>query len=231
MLTESDVAYLPLIYEAKTFLADDLVVGGMIDILRTTGMYDRTLLIVTSDHGEALADHGSFGHQSVFQEVLNIPLVVKFPRGGKPPGLSRQVNGITRTIDLLPSLLSYFEIDPKDDLPGIDIFGSQTKDIALAQSILAFPENEPAHWKARSARSSQFKLREFEEDYELYDLSRDAGETEDVSDAYPEQVAALRAALDPLRKSEESALVEETAPVPEVDPETARWLRAMGYIE
>jgi hypothetical protein len=52
-----------------------------------------------------------------------------------------------------------------------------------------------------------------------------------VSDAYPDQVAALRAALHALRKSEESALYEESAPVPEVDPETARGLKAMGYVE
>ncbi|MEE2897012.1 MAG: sulfatase [Gemmatimonadota bacterium] len=231
-LSEGDVHYLNLLYEAKTFLADDVVIGGLTRLLRETGQYDRTLIIVTSDHGEALADHEAFGHHSVFQEVLKIPLLVKFPRGQKPEALSERVTGITHTIDLLPSLLAFFDFAPQSELPGADIFSGQTHDVTLAQSMLEEPDDQPAYWKSRSARSAEFKLREFRDDFELYDLRRDPNESQDVSDAHPDELSALRSALDPLRESEMSILGEsQPGSVPEVDPETERWLRAMGYVE
>ena len=231
-LLEEDVAYLNLLYEAKTFLADDLVVGGVTRLLRETGQYDRTLIIVTSDHGEALADHGSFGHRSVFQEVLNIPLLVKFPRGQRPEALASQVPGLTHTIDLLPSLLGFFDFERHSELPGLDIFSGATHEYTLAQSMLELGEDPPAHWKSRSVRSEHFKLRESVSDFALYDLSGDPGERRDVSALHPQQVAALRRLLDPLRESERSALRgQDEAAVPEIDADTERWLRAMGYIE
>jgi len=231
-LMPADVDYLHLLYEAKTFLADDLVVGGLVRLLRETGQYDDTLIVVTSDHGEALADHSTFGHSSVFQEVLHIPLLVKFPKAQKPEILPDEVIGITRTIDLMPSLLSYLTLGPHGELAGVDVFSGMTNDYTLAQSILEQPATASPYWKSRSVRSRSFKLRESNDGVELYDLRRDPGESQDVSDRHATELERLRAILHPLRESEDTALRSvEGGPEVAVDAETERWLRAMGYVE
>ncbi len=58
----------------------DFMIGNLIDWLRARNLYDETLIIITSDHGEHLGENGRFSHQlSIEQELLSVPLIIKYP--------------------------------------------------------------------------------------------------------------------------------------------------------
>src|SRR6185436_4875179 len=71
----------PSAYDGE-IAAADAIVGGFLDSLRAAGLYDRALVIFTSDHGEGLGDHGEDQHSVLlYAEALRIPLLVKLPQG------------------------------------------------------------------------------------------------------------------------------------------------------
>ena len=88
-------------YDGEVAWCDELV-GRLVAALRETGMLESTLMIVTSDHGEALGDHGEDVHgYFVYEATLRVPLVVRGP-GIKPGG---RLGSLVRTVDLFPTIL------------------------------------------------------------------------------------------------------------------------------
>ena len=88
-------------YEGEVAAAD-AVVGGLLEHLRTTGVYDRAIVIVTSDHGEGLLDHGEEQHSILlYREAIQIPLLLKLPdnrRAGETVRAPAQLADIAFTV-------------------------------------------------------------------------------------------------------------------------------------
>jgi len=82
--------------------ASDAIVGALLDHLRATGVYDRAIVIVTSDHGEGLGDHGEEQHSILlYREAIQVPLFVKLPasrRGGETVRAPVQLADIAATV-------------------------------------------------------------------------------------------------------------------------------------
>lgn len=77
---------------------------------------------MTADHGEELSEHGGYAHgATVWNEVVHVPLLVKFPRGARP-ALPRRVTRVTQAIDLYPGLLGAAGIAAPPGLAGRDLF-------------------------------------------------------------------------------------------------------------
>jgi arylsulfatase len=88
-------------------------IGQFLDALKRQGLYDDALIVFFSDHGEELLDHGSWGHRwTVYEEAIQVPLIIKFPRQRE----GRVVTGAFPLIDLVPSLLTGlgFDLSPLD---------------------------------------------------------------------------------------------------------------------
>jgi arylsulfatase A-like enzyme len=97
------------LYDATLAYADHHL-GRLFARLRAAGLYDRAWIVVTSDHGEAFWQHGVWGHNTeLFEEMLQVPLVVKPPRGSGPQGVL--FDGFVSTIDLLPSLMHWLGLE------------------------------------------------------------------------------------------------------------------------
>jgi arylsulfatase A-like enzyme len=98
----------------------DTVLGKLFATLRQLHLYDRTLLLVTADHGEAFGEHGVFMHSHhLYDEIIRAPLIVR------APVMSRRgvyCDDLFQTIDLLPTIVSYFGGSPPASLPGEDMF-------------------------------------------------------------------------------------------------------------
>jgi len=89
-------------YDAE-IVYNDAVFGRAIADLKRRGLYDSTLIIFTSDHGEEFLDHGHWGHgHSLNHELLHVPLLVKFP-GNRNAGTVVGVN--VQHVDLVPTIL------------------------------------------------------------------------------------------------------------------------------
>ncbi len=94
----------------------DGVLGELLDWCKQQGLYDRALIVVTSDHGEEFADHGHFWHgTSLYRELVRVPLLIRFP-GGAGAG-SRRSDSVS-LIDLLPTALRATGLDPPAGLSG-----------------------------------------------------------------------------------------------------------------
>ncbi len=94
----------------------DGLFGELVAWLKAKGIYDRALIVFTSDHGEEFGDHGGFWHgTSLYQELVRVPLMVRFP-GGQGAGTRRHEP--VSLIDVAPTALAAAGLPPSKDLPG-----------------------------------------------------------------------------------------------------------------
>ena len=187
--------------------------------LRASGLYDDTLIILTADHGEELYDHGGYAHgHALWEEVVHVPLIVKFPRGGKPAGLGREVDQVTQSIDLLPSLLALAGEQADDTLSGTDIFNGTPRDMAYCETRGAWMLVQGDRKLIQGDHAG------------LFDLARDPGERHDLTAAELPRVASMLKAADALVRM--LATGPHTAPVveDELDQEALDALRSLGYL-
>jgi arylsulfatase A-like enzyme len=88
-----------------------------VERLKRLGVYDKTLLVVTADHGEEFYDHKSWGHgHTVYQELLSVPLIVRYPGSIKP----QRVRETASTIDIAPTVLAAAGLPIPEPMEGID---------------------------------------------------------------------------------------------------------------
>ncbi len=120
-LPEAERQNLIDLYDGEIRYVDDRLVGPLVARLKTLGLYDRTLIVFLSDHGEEFFDHGAWGHgQSLYDELLKVPLILKLPdsahRGAHP-------ETIVSLVDVMPTLLEAmgWEI-PLQALDGRSLF-------------------------------------------------------------------------------------------------------------
>lgn len=94
----------------------DTEIGRLLDRVAALGLDPNTLVILHSDHGESLGEHGVVGHgKNLFEPTLRIPLIVRYPGH---VGQEIRVTGLARNIDLLPTILDFLEIEQPDGLDG-----------------------------------------------------------------------------------------------------------------
>ena len=90
---------------------DDKLIGKMIQKLKEKGLYERSIIVFMSDHGEEFYEHGHFSHNNAFdKEQTNSALIVKLP-GRKP----RRIQTLSSAIDFIPSLLKYIGVKNRLD--------------------------------------------------------------------------------------------------------------------
>jgi arylsulfatase A-like enzyme len=103
-----DFAILSDLYDGEIAYVDRRV-GEVAGLLRQRGLLDRTVLAVTSDHGEMLGEHGLMDHKlNLYQPVLRVPMVLRYPPA-VAPGL--RIESPVMLQDLYPTLLSLAGVD------------------------------------------------------------------------------------------------------------------------
>jgi arylsulfatase A-like enzyme len=212
----------------------DARVAELRRILERLELLERTVVIVTADHGEALYEHGFISHnEQVYEESTHVPLVMRLPRGVGTPGL--RLKGLATTADLAPTIAELLDVPAG---PG----GAHGPGGLGGSSLLPMLAGAPGRGAVvtRSAgEESRYALREDRFKYvvdtrhgaeELFDLAHDPAERQDLSAREPVRLAAYRQALQrhvlQLRRSPR-ARPAERAPLA---PEQLENLRALGYV-
>ncbi len=148
----------------------DAEISRLLGEIRISGLADSTLVIVLADHGEEFLEHSGIEHgRTLYQEVIHVPLIISGP--GVPSGLSIDVPA--SHIDIMPTVLSFLQMEIPDDLQGRDLFDAGHPEPDIPSSGLFWTESQQA-----SVRRDDFKIiwNSDGSGIEYYDLSRDPGE-------------------------------------------------------
>jgi arylsulfatase A-like enzyme len=214
--------------------AVDQEVGKVLDALDRSPHAARTLVVVTSDHGESLGEHDYyFDHgQDLHDPCLRIPLLVAEPGVG---GGTRS-SELASTLDLVPTVLDAVKVSYPPDLAGTSLLPALRgraldRDRLFARNDRNLSAGFDARWKAvATPRESAFA-------YALFDRQADPGETRDVSKTKPDDLRAARRELELFVQRWDSEwartrrLLEGKAGEAPVRPEDCEQLVALGYIQ
>lgn len=200
----------------------DAIIGNFLDFLQRTGIYDRALIILLSDHGEGLGDHGEDEHGIfLYREAIQIPLMVKLPRNAHA---GSSVPAPVQLVDVFPTIVQ--QTASKADvsrLPGTSLLAFVKDDLPrrMIYSETYYPR---FHFGWSDLHSLTDGVDHFIEAPrpELYSLVSDPGETKNVMYENRRTFSAMRKAIEPLMR-------EPQAPS-DVDPEEAAKLAALGYL-
>jgi arylsulfatase A-like enzyme len=97
----------------------DSHLGKLFSYLKENGLYEKSLIIVSSPHGEILDEHGIFFHHHTLTEsCLRIPMIIKPPKNGPTFRAGTKINGIFDTVDLFPTVTDLLGLQPPEGIAG-----------------------------------------------------------------------------------------------------------------
>jgi choline-sulfatase len=200
--------------------ASDGVVGEFLGQLKRDGIYDRAIVILVSDHGEGLRDHGEQEHGILlYREALHVPLLLKLP--GSRDGGTRVAEPVG-LVDIAPTITAILKLDASPSLKGVSLVDRDLR--AKPRRIYSetyYPRIHLGWSELRSLVDARHHYIDGPKP-ELYEVGRDPAETADtfLSDATTAQ--SMKKELDgyPTGFSEPG----------HVDPDLAEKLEALGYL-
>lgn len=207
----------PLKYDGDIAAADKIV-GDLIQELKDQDIYDEAMIVLLSDHGEGLGDHGEEEHGVLlYNESIHVPLIVKLPDG------QRAGSTVARPVelaDVAPTVLSLMGLDVPKAMPGISLLA----DNAPARRIYSETFYPRLHFGWNELFSLIDENHHYIEgpDPELYDRAKDPAERTNILRQDRRAYASMRDELGGYDK--------RLAPPAAVDEETRQAMAALGYI-
>jgi choline-sulfatase len=203
----------------------DAALGVFFDRLRADGALTRTLVVVTSDHGESLREHGERTHGLfAYDATLRVPLLLWAPSTIRP----RLVSLPVRLVDIMPTVLDLVGVDPPQPIDGRSlrpfVAGDGTRDDP-GSYFEALNANLTRNWAPlKGIVRNGLKLIDLPIP-ELYDLSSDPAETRNLYASQRDRARDLESRLDRMN----AGARDQATPAP-IDAEAEARLRSLGYV-
>lgn len=194
-LRDSDIAFWRAVYDEKVNRADTRF-GDFLQELDHLQLFDDTLLIVTSDHGTELCEHGRLDHGfTLYNELLHVPLIVKLPG----QALGREIHDQVSSLDLLPTILDLLGVsiaNARGQLRGSSL-GPSLAGGRVEKTCFAETDYREYTYKRSILRPDGIKLILTLEsnERELYDLATDPAERVNLAEIRPELADELESEL------------------------------------
>ena len=235
-LTELDKERIRYLYRGEVRFCDHWI-GEFLKGLLAADLYEDTLIIVTSDHGEELWDHGKRDHgRNLYQEVLHVPLAIKLPKSARR---GTRVSTPVSLIDLAPTLLELCNFRVPGSIQGtslVPLIEGKTRDVAHEYRYSELPTFESMEGRGfKIIRDRAHTMATADDHYETYDLRNDPHEREDLNGSQDANHVRMEAHLKEalfrwvavIRGHERKATTIE---LEELDRETLDHLMGMGYL-
>ena len=211
-------------YDAEIAYIDGAV-GRFLESLAARQLLQDTLIVLTSDHGESLGEHGEQTHgYFIYESTLRVPLILRWPRAAAQ--YPARVDEPASLLDLAPTVLDFLGIPAPPQFQGHSLFrllGPHPPEGEPVYAESMYARDHLACSSLRSIRLGRYKYIEAPKP-ELYDLATDPGETQNRYQSNRSVALDLKARLLSLYKGE-----RQTAQKP-VDPEIISRLRSLGYL-
>lgn len=218
-ISEERRDYLVARYDSEIAFTDQHI-GRLLDRLETTERLEDSIVILTADHGEEFLDHGGLSHTTVFNELINVPFIVKWPGTREPVRSTRYV----AHVDLLPTLLDYIGIPLEHDVSGMHLRNRSSGSPIFSETR--------RYKKVTAVIQDGIKLvyDEGKDRVQFFDLQYDPSEREalsamDAGDHLLVELAEFRQ-----RTQEGLARLEREDEI-EITDEELEKLKALGYVD
>ncbi len=195
----TDAEYVASLYDAEIRHVDDGI-AQVLAVLEETGLVEETLVILTGDHGESMYQHDIyFDHHGLYDDITHVPLICRMP-GRMAPG--QTISPLVSHLDIAPTLLEAAGIAVPPSLEGRSHWKSLTglEEPLGVKHVISCESTWQAKWAVRTETAKFILAREPDRHgmppRELYDLTTDPGETLNLAEDRPGQVAEMEAGLE-----------------------------------
>lgn len=204
-LEKPDLDYIRSLYDNEVRFVDHYF-PKLIDKLQTLSLLEKTIIIITSDHGEELLERGKIQHgKTYYDELIRVPLIIYIPDKKGPINNQKLAQGI----DIAPTILDILNLPPEPSFQGISLFpiGAKGSSFIIGQSKFL-----------STIRTEQKKLIYSKGHMELYDLGKDPEESQNIIRSDPNTAEELRKKL------------FDTLNLIDLDEKMKEKLKSLGYI-
>lgn len=215
----------------------DFHIRELIKKLKKTELYENSIIIITSDHGEAFGERDFIQHEnSVYQNEVHVPLLIRYPGAGQGKVVDKVVSGV----DIMPTVLDILNYEIPGNLQGISLLKPEHLDDRIVMSE-SFSSRKKLKWHKRfynterAVFSGRMKLiTSTLKEQEFYDISTDPNETRNIYSKNADVAVDLEALLNQWIanvKEESPYLKGSVVPHNKIDQDTLDRLKALGYIQ
>lgn len=243
LLSVEDVKYIASLYDAGIEYAD-YQFGRFMQNLKKLGALENTIIVATSDHGEEFFQHSQMKHTQYYDEILQVPLILYFPKKLSP---GAQISQLTRSIDILPTILELADIERNSEqFQGrslLEYVGGQTNG---KEAYLFGGEDRPVDIDTRFLRTTSHKIilngadrRDYEfnfhKPFELYDLKTDPDERHNIAltdtATFSQMLAQIEGWVRECSQLRHKLIPTENENKLTLDEKTRETLKSLGYLK
>lgn len=205
----------------------DWLVHQILEGFKKFRLFENSLIILTSDHGEAFLEHGKILHNStLYNEMIKIPLIIRFPSYIKPT--KKVIKANVENIDFMPTVLEFLQIN----YSNLPIQGKSLLPLVFknAQQVKPYLFSRAYYEEVFSIYDSQYKFIQMFDDSELYDLRIDPQEMANLALSRP----ILLGYYSSLARFYRGQLIRAQSEKPsraKLDEEAIKKLRSLGYLQ
>ncbi len=211
------------LYDAEILYVDHYI-GQLFEQLKKDKIYENTFIVITSDHGELLGEHGKFGHgHYLYQQELHIPLLLKYPGSEVSPA---EKDDIVQLTDVFALILERIGVKvPADTQAGLP---PDVGHPILAETYPLSILTKAGHWRAIFENDYKF-IWNSKDNHWLFNLKNDPEEDKNLFRGNKYKASLMLTRLDKYI----SALPKPglADPTKEIDPETMKALKSLGYVK
>ena len=217
--------YAGALYDGEIASVDEAI-GRLLARLEERGDLDRTLIVLTADHGEGLGEHGELTHALLlYSTTVRVPLVIRDP-GDRTP---RRVHTPVATVDILPTVLRRLGLEIPAAVQGVPLPRADGEAARRREIVSETLYGALLHgWSPLERLTSGDWMLVHGPEPRLYLLSEDPAEVDNLAGEHPDELAAMQRRL-AMRKQELAASAIDSAGT-SVSPEQRARLMALGYL-
>lgn len=208
----------------------DSSIGSLIKFLKAKDLYDNTLIIVTSDHGESFGEHGLMIHSpAVYEELIKVPLIIKYPKSSKQSG---KTSTPVSLVDIMPEVLSVLGLEIPPGVQGTRISQKQ-KNTVMAERFRDKNWRWTCYPFAQRSLQALYKgdykyIHSSDYNHELYNLREDPVEQKNLIASHPEIASDMQRDIRLWLQTKPSDLPDKKGDG--ISRELKEVLKEMGYL-